>query len=83
MLITYKDIAPEVNADKTESHVYVAAECRTKSKDNKSFKTAVKFKHFSLTLINQNYNHEKINSTLNWLIFATNHSHLVLKNHKY
>ena len=41
--------------------------------DNKSFKTAVKFKHLGLTLINQNYIHKKINSTLNWLMFAFNH----------
>jgi hypothetical protein len=31
VLITYKDVGLEVNADETESHVYVAAECRTKS----------------------------------------------------
>ena len=41
--------------------------------DNKSFKTSVKFKHLGLILINQNYIHEKINSTSNWLMFANNH----------
>jgi hypothetical protein len=31
VLVTYKDVGLEVNADKTESHVYVAAECGPKS----------------------------------------------------
>jgi hypothetical protein len=41
--------------------------------NNKSFKTVVQFTHLGMALINHNYIREKINSTLNWLIFATNH----------
>jgi len=41
--------------------------------DNKPFKTAVKFRHLGLTLINKNSIHEKINSILNQLMSDTNH----------
>lgn len=34
VLITYKNVGLEVHADKSEPHVHVAAECRTKSNYN-------------------------------------------------